>query len=108
MRLWWDLVSDKGMAHNWGRSQGLVSYLDTLEIAAFLGEHPEFRPAGLKDIAAVYNLRGVGSWKNSMMKLIISRFWLSDAATTPISIRIGNGSKRARLSARSFLLINLL
>jgi hypothetical protein len=33
-----------------------VSYLDTLEIAAFLGEHPEFRPAKLEDIASVYNL----------------------------------------------------
>ncbi len=56
MRLWWDLVSDKGYGYNWGRSQGLVSYLDTLEIAAFLGEHPEFRPAPLADIAALYNL----------------------------------------------------
>lgn len=55
MRLWWDLVSDKGYGYNWGRSQGLVSYLDTLEIAAFLGEHPEFRPAPLSDIAALYN-----------------------------------------------------
>lgn len=56
MRLWWDLVSDKGYGYNWGRSQGLVSYLDTLEIAAFLGENPEFRPAALADIASVYNL----------------------------------------------------
>ena len=55
MRLWWDLVSDEGYGYNWGRSQGLVSYLDTLEIAAFLGEHPEFRPAPLADIAALYN-----------------------------------------------------
>ena len=56
MRLWWDLVSPAGYGYNWGRSQGLVSYLDTLEIAAFLGEHPEFRPAKLEDIASVYNL----------------------------------------------------
>ena len=56
MRLWWDLVSDKGYGYNWGRSQGLVSYLDTLEIAAFLGEHAEFRPAKLEDIASIYNL----------------------------------------------------
>ncbi len=56
MRLWWDLVSDKGYGYNWGRSQGLVSYLDTLEIAAFLGEHAEFRPAKIEDIASVYNL----------------------------------------------------
>lgn len=56
MQVWWDLVSDRGYGYNWGRSQGLVSYLDTLEIAAFLGEHPEFRPAKIEDIASVYNL----------------------------------------------------
>lgn len=56
MKLWWDLVSPEGYGYNWGRSQGLVSYLDTLEIAAFLGEHPEFRPAPLADIASIYNL----------------------------------------------------
>ena len=54
MRLWWDLVSDSGYGYNWGRSQGLVSYLDTLEIVAFLGAHPEFRPAPLADLAALY------------------------------------------------------
>ncbi|MEK7854513.1 MAG: hypothetical protein AAB288_00360, partial [Acidobacteriota bacterium] len=32
-----------------------VSYLDTLEIAAFLGQHPEFRPAPFSEIAALYN-----------------------------------------------------
>lgn len=56
MKLWWDLVSPAAYGYNWGRSQGLVSYLDTLEIAAFLGEHPEFRPAPLTDLAATYNL----------------------------------------------------
>lgn len=56
MQLWWDLVSPAGYGYNWGRSQGLVSYLDTLEIAAFLGEHSEFRPAPLADIASLYNL----------------------------------------------------
>ncbi|MEO6392236.1 MAG: hypothetical protein ABIP75_10320 [Pyrinomonadaceae bacterium] len=55
MQLWWDLVSPAGYGYNWGRSQGLVSYLDTLEIAAFLGAHPEFRPAPLTEIAALYN-----------------------------------------------------
>ena len=55
MKLWWDLVSPEGYGHNWGRSQGLVSYLDTLEIVAFLGEHPEFRPAPLTELAALYN-----------------------------------------------------
>ncbi len=56
MKVWWDLVSDRGYGYNWGRSQGLVSYLDTLEIAAFIGEHAEFRPAKIEDIASVYNL----------------------------------------------------
>jgi hypothetical protein len=55
MKLWWDLVSPEGYGYNWGRSQGLVSYLDTLEIAAFVGKYPEFRPAPLPEIAALYN-----------------------------------------------------
>ena len=54
MRLWWDLVSDDGYGYNWGRSQGVVSYLDTPEIAGFLAAHAEFRPAPLTDIAALY------------------------------------------------------
>lgn len=56
MVLWWDLVSPAGYGYNWGRSQGLVSYLDTFEIAGFLGENPEFRPARLADLASFYNL----------------------------------------------------
>jgi hypothetical protein len=55
MRLWWDLVSPAGYGYNWGRSQGLVSYLDTMEIVAFLAENPEFRPAPLAELAALYN-----------------------------------------------------
>ena len=54
MRLWWDVVSADGYGYNWGRSQGVVSYLDTPEIAGFLALHPEFRPAPLADIAALY------------------------------------------------------
>src|SRR5882724_9803885 len=54
MRLWWDLVSEDGYGYNWGRSQGVVSYLDTPEIAGFLGAHAEFRPAPLAEIAALY------------------------------------------------------
>jgi len=55
MRLWWDLVSEDGYGYNWGRSQGVVSYLDTPEIAGFLAEHAEFRPASLSEIAALYH-----------------------------------------------------
>jgi len=54
MRLWWDLVSEDGYGYNWGRSQGVVSYLDTPEIVGFLASHAEFRPASLADIAALY------------------------------------------------------
>ena len=54
MRLWWDVVSEDGYGYNWGRSQGVVSYLDTPEIAGFLASHPEFRPAPLAEIAALY------------------------------------------------------
>lgn len=55
MKLWWDLVSPAGYGYNWGRSQGLVSYLDTIEIAAFIGQHAEFRPTSLENIAAIFN-----------------------------------------------------
>jgi hypothetical protein len=55
MQLWWEIVSPEGYGYNWGRSQGLVSYLDTLEIAAFVAQYPEFRPAPLSQIAALYN-----------------------------------------------------
>ena len=54
MRLWWDLVSEDGYGYNWGRSQGVVSYLDTPEIVGFLAQRPEFRPAPLADLAALY------------------------------------------------------
>jgi len=55
MKLWWDLVSPEGYGYNWGRSQGLVSFLDTPEIVAWLAKNPEFRPAPLPELAALYN-----------------------------------------------------
>ena len=54
MRLWWDLVSPDGYGYPWGRSLGVVSYLDTLEIVAFLGGHPAFRPAPITELASEY------------------------------------------------------
>jgi len=54
MRLWWDVLSPDGYSYSWGRSLGAISYMDTMEIAAFLGEHPEFRPAPLPQLAAAY------------------------------------------------------
>ncbi|MEO5896661.1 MAG: hypothetical protein ABIS06_13265 [Vicinamibacterales bacterium] len=56
MRLWWDLVSPDGYGYQWGRSLGVVSYLDTLEIVAFLARHPSLRPAPLADLTAEYRL----------------------------------------------------
>jgi hypothetical protein len=54
-KLWWDLVlASDGYGYDWGRSLGVVSYLDTLEIAAFLAQNPEFRPAPLADLAAAF------------------------------------------------------
>ena len=54
MRLWWDLVLPDGYGYAWGRSMGVVSYLDTLEIVGFLAQHPEFRPAPLEQLASAY------------------------------------------------------
>src|SRR3984893_3114147 len=54
MRLWWDLVLPDGYGYAWGRSMGVVSYLDTLEIVGFLAAHPEFRPAPLPELASAY------------------------------------------------------
>jgi hypothetical protein len=54
MKLWWDLLSEDGYGYSWGRSLGAISYMDTLEIASFLGVHPEFRPAPLPQLAAAY------------------------------------------------------
>ena len=54
MKLWWDLLSVDGYGYSWGRSLGAIGYMDTMEIAAFLGVHSEFRPAPLSQLAAVY------------------------------------------------------
>jgi hypothetical protein len=54
MRLWWDLVLPDGYGYAWGRSMGVVSYMDTLEIVGFLAAHPEFRPAPLSELASAY------------------------------------------------------
>jgi hypothetical protein len=54
MRLWWDLAGPDGYGYPWGRSLGLVSYLDTLEIPGFLALNPEFRPAPLEQLASQY------------------------------------------------------
>jgi hypothetical protein len=54
MRLWWDLVLPDGYGYAWGRSMGVVSFEDTMEIVGFLTRHPEFRPAPLAQLASAY------------------------------------------------------
>jgi len=54
MRLYWDLVAPDGYAYTWGRSLGVVGYLDSIEIAAFLADEPDLRPAPLPDLAAAF------------------------------------------------------
>jgi hypothetical protein len=55
MRLWWDLVAPDGYGYTWGRSLGLIGYLDTLEIVGFLAQNPELRPVPLSELAAAFN-----------------------------------------------------
>ncbi|HET6891743.1 MAG TPA: hypothetical protein VFH31_11625, partial [Pyrinomonadaceae bacterium] len=77
MRLWWDLVSEDGYGYNWGRSQGIVSYLDTPESAGFLGAHPEFLPAPLSEIAAHYHQAWLylrGDYRNNAHLLSLFAF----------------------------------
>jgi hypothetical protein len=54
MKLWWDLLSPDGYGYSWGRSLGAISYMDTMEITAFLARHLEFRPAPLPQLASAY------------------------------------------------------
>ena len=54
MKLWWDLILPDGYGYSWGRSMGIVSYEDTMEIVGFLAQNPEFRPAPLSDLASAY------------------------------------------------------
>ncbi|HWR15345.1 MAG TPA: alginate lyase family protein [Terriglobales bacterium] len=54
MQTWWDLISPDGYGYPWGRSLGAISYMDTMEIVAFLGEHPQFRPAPMSQLASAY------------------------------------------------------
>jgi hypothetical protein len=59
MRTWWQLVSTDGYGYPWGRTIGAISYMDSMEIVGFLAENPRFRPAPLRDLAAVY----VQAWR---------------------------------------------
>lgn len=54
MRTWYALVTPEGYGYPWGRTIGDISYMDTIDLIGFLADHPEFRPAPLKDLASVY------------------------------------------------------
>ena len=54
MHTWWDLLSPDGYGYPWGRSLGVISYIDTLEIVGFLAKHPQFRPVSLAQLASAY------------------------------------------------------
>ncbi|HWX53577.1 MAG TPA: hypothetical protein VN176_03185 [Verrucomicrobiae bacterium] len=62
MRTWWDLLSPDGYGYPWGRSLGVISYIDTLEIVGFLSRHPQFRPAPLSQLASAYYV----AWQSLM------------------------------------------
>ena len=64
MRLYWDLVAPDGYGYPWGRSLGVVSYLDSLEIAAFLADEPDLRPAPLPDLAAAFAAAWRWLWRD--------------------------------------------
>jgi hypothetical protein len=54
MQLWWDLLSPDGYGYSWGRSLGAISYMDTMEIVAFVAKYREFRPANISELASAY------------------------------------------------------
>jgi hypothetical protein len=62
MRTWWDLLSPDGYGYPWGRSLGVISYIDTLEIVGFLVKHSQFRPAPLEHLATAY----YSAWQSIM------------------------------------------
>jgi hypothetical protein len=64
MRTWWDLLSADGYGYPWGRSLGVISYIDTIEIVGFVGKHPQFRPAPLRELAAA----DYAAWQSLMKR----------------------------------------
>ena len=102
MKLWWDLVAPDGYGYPWGRSLGLVSYLDTLEIPGFLALNPEFRPAPL-DAARrrVLPRLAVAAKRLQGREATCCRCSISGAATSPTSASIASGSRPRARSASS-------
>jgi hypothetical protein len=71
-RLWWDLLEPDGYGYPWGRSLGVISYIDTMEIVGFVAEHPQFRPAPLPQLAAAYH----AAWESLMSEYLAQRHLL--------------------------------
>ena len=71
-RLWWDLLSEDGYGYSWGRSLGVISYMDTMEIVGFVAQHPQFRPAPLPQLATAY----YAAWQSLMREYLPKRHLL--------------------------------
>ncbi|HEY6308549.1 MAG TPA: hypothetical protein VI488_19055 [Candidatus Angelobacter sp.] len=72
MRTWWDLLSSDGYGYPWGRSLGVISYIDTIEIVGFLSRYPQFRPASLVDLATA----DYAAWRSLMKRYRADRHLL--------------------------------
>src|SRR5215472_8020072 len=64
MRTWWDMLSPDGYGYPWGRSLGVISYIDTIEIVGFLSRYPQFRPAPLGELATA----DYAAWQSLMKR----------------------------------------
>ena len=73
LHLWWDLMEPDGYGYPWGRSLGVISYMDTLEIVGFVAQHPQFRPAPLPQLASAY----YAAWKSLMAEYLPERHLLN-------------------------------
>jgi hypothetical protein len=71
-RLWWDLLSPDGYGYPWGRSLGVISYMDTMEIVGFVAQHAQFRPAPLAQLASAYS----AAWRSLMGEYLPKRHLL--------------------------------
>jgi hypothetical protein len=101
MRLWWDLLAPDGYGYSWGRSLGAISYVDTMEIAAFVSEHPGFRPRHSRIWLRPITPPGAGCAPISTTILIFCLFLRSAEESTATSPENVSGSKRRPFSARS-------
>src|SRR5258708_19366931 len=74
MHTWWDLLSPDGYGYPWGRSLGVISFIDTMEIVGFLSRHPQFRPAPLAQLAGAY----YAAWQSLMKEYQPERHLLNE------------------------------